>query len=426
MQFSTTDAWPSQSHPTWEQSFPSKTLGADIRTLMDENFELEAARARVEQAAAAFGIAKATLYPSVKATVSIDRSRIKEDEEDGLDETRNTIAFGAALNWELDIWGRLKARKKSTGLSLDEKRALADRTALDLQTLLVECWIAHHAARKLERVLREQHKTNRQYLNLTGLRLATGQGSSLDVLQQQERLMTTERTLPAIVSKRCRSANAYAVLLGRFPDSSNLARDAWPVLQRLSDYPSPRQLMVARPDLRAAFLSLQAADQEVAAAIADRLPRLSIGLTAAASGRSLSHIGDGSLLRVAGGLLAPVFDAGRRKARVAERKAQAREALVVLEQAMRVAVREVEDAAIREGALFDEQRLLQEEIAIAMETVGKATLQYVNGQESFLAVLAALAKQQTLQQDEITVQRELLINRCRLLKALGAQWSRLS
>jgi outer membrane protein TolC len=131
-------------------------------------------------------------------------------------------------------------------------------------------------------------------------------------------------------------------------------------------------------------------------------------------------------LRVAGGVLAPVFDAGRRKAKVAQRKAEACEALAVLEHAMRVAVREVEDAVVREGALFDEQCLLQKEIAIAMETVEKATLQYVNGQESFLAVLAALAKQQSLQQAEITLQQELLINRGRLLKALGTQWSRFS
>lgn len=408
---------------SWEDSFASGYLKADVQTLIQENFELEAARARVAQAAAAFGIAQSSLYPAVDATVDFDRSRVEEDEVDGSTTTRNTIAFGAALNWELDIWGRLSSRKVAATLSLEEKQTLVERTALDIQTLLVESWVTHHAARKLENVLLDQRNTNAQFLNLTELRLAHGQGNALDVLQQRGRLVTAERARPAVTSRKVRAANAYAVLMGRTPANNNLTEDKWPDIDRLRSLPSPRQLLVDRPDLRAAFLALQAADYEVAAAVADRLPRLSVEILVVESGDSLSNIGNGSVQRFASGLLAPVFDAGRLKAKASQRRAEAREALAVLEQVMRTAVREVEDAVIQERALFDEQDMLQNEIAIADETVEKATMRYVNGQESFLAVLVALAKLQTLQQNEISLQQDLLINRGRLLKALGAQWS---
>jgi outer membrane protein TolC len=141
------------------------------------------------------------------------------------------------------------------------------------------------------------------------------------------------------------------------------------------------------------------------------------------SGSGLSKIGHGSVLSFASGLLAPVFDAGRLKAKAAQRKAEARESLAVLEQAVLTAIREVEDALIRERLLFDEQRLLRIEIAIARDTVAKARLRYINGQESYLAVLTSLTELQALQQNEITLQQEMLINRGRLLKALGAKWS---
>jgi outer membrane protein TolC len=143
-----------------------------------------------------------------------------------------------------------------------------------------------------------------------------------------------------------------------------------------------------------------------------------------ASGSSFSKIGTNSVLLLAGGLLTPVFDAGRLKLKADERKAETRELLSVFEQAMRVAVQEVEDALIREDMLFEEQSLLQEEIAIAGDTIAKARLRYENGQESYLTVLVSLLELQTLQQEEITLQREILINRGRLLKALGAGWSR--
>jgi NodT family efflux transporter outer membrane factor (OMF) lipoprotein len=422
-QFAGKGAVTSNSRLFWEQSFLSEPLQADVRTLLGENFELEAARARVEQAAAAYGIAGSVFMPSLDGKADFEREREKKDEKGSITTTQSTISFGGALNWEPDIWGRLKARREAAALSLEEQQALADQTALDLQALLVESWITHHAARKLEQVFLEQKETNAQLLYLTELRLAQGQGNALDVLQQRGRLVTVERALPSATSTRRRAANAYAVLMGFFPDGGDLPEDEWPTLERLSAITTPRQLLMDRPDLRAAFLALQAADYEVAAAIADRLPSLSIGLSYEVSGSGLSKIGHGSVLSFASGLLAPVFDAGRLKAKAAQRKAEARESLAVLEQAVLTAIREVEDALIRERLLFDEQRLLRIEIAIARDTVAKARLRYINGQESYLAVLTSLTELQALQQNEITLQQEMLINRGRLLKALGAKWS---
>lgn len=404
----------------WKRSFPSKRLQADVQTLINQNFELEAARARVEQAAAAYGIAAADLKPTLEATADFERSRVKED---GTTITGNTISFEAALYWEPDIWGRIKAKKNAAYLSIKEQQALKDQTTLDLQTLLVESWITHHAARKLEQVLVEQRKRNEQLLDLAELRLAQGQGNALDVLQQRGALITAQRALPAVTSRKRRAANAYAVLMGRFPDGQNLPKDQWPTLKRLSALTTPRKLLADRPDLRATFFAVQAADQEVAAAVASRLPSLSLGMSLAKSGSTLSNIGKDSVLSFTSGLLAPIFDAGRLKANETQRKAQVHESLAVLEQTMLAAVREVEDAISLENALLDEQKLLQVHIEIAKNTVDKAMLRYVNGQDTFLSVLVSLVDLQTLQQNEILLQQDLLINRGRLLKALGVKWS---
>jgi outer membrane protein TolC len=185
---------------------------------------------------------------------------------------------------------------------------------------------------------------------------------------------------------------------------------------------SPRRLLNDRPDLRAAFLALQAADQAVAAAIADRLPRLSIGFSYLESGNSLANLGETTLLSATAGLLAPVFDAGRLKAKVTQREAEASESLAVLEQAMLEAVREVEDALLSERTLFEEQRLIKKELLIAQDTVRTTRMRYLKGQENFLAVLLALNRLQNLQVDDLGLQEALLINRCRLLRAIGAKW----
>lgn len=412
----------SKAVPTWEESFPSAHLRADVRTLAAQNFELKAARARVEQAAALYGVARSALFPSLGASADFDRSRIKEEDEETAAETKSTLALGAAFQWEPDLWGRLKFRKEAAARSIEERQALADHALLGLQAMLVESWIAHHTAREREQILSLQRKTNEAFLRLTEIRLGNGQGGAPDVLRQRRRLAASERALPSVRSAKYRSANAYAVLLGQAPVNQLLPEEPWPPIQRLSALPSPRALLSDRPDLRAAFSALRAADMETAAAVADRLPRVSVGISLGWSGSGISGIGDGSLLRFASGLLAPVFEAGRLKANAARRAAEAREALAILEQKMREAVRDVENAVLQEQALFEEQSLLADEMAAARATVEQATLRHGNGQESFLSVLLARDELQTLQQQKIQLQKDLLLNRSRLLTALGAKW----
>jgi outer membrane protein TolC len=210
--------------------------------------------------------------------------------------------------------------------------------------------------------------------------------------------------------------------MGRFPDGFDLAPEAWPAPRRLNAFITPDRLLIDRPDLKAAFCALRAADHDLAAAIADRLPRINLGLSHEASGGNLGSVGNENALSFTSGLLAPIFDAGRLKAQVALREAEASEALALLEQAMLEAVRQVEDALVREQSLFQIQSLLKNEIILAEYTVDQAKLRYVNGQESFLNVLVAQVNLHALQQREIALHQELLINRSRLLKALGAGW----
>jgi NodT family efflux transporter outer membrane factor (OMF) lipoprotein len=404
----------------WTESFDDPMLIRDIMILSQQNFEIDAARSRVEQAAASYGIRRADLFP--KMSVSSDFERKREKEDRGSSRMNNILSFASVLSWELDVWGRLRARRKASALTVNEKKALVDELELDMQTLLVESWITRHASQKLITVIQHQQNTNAHFLELTELRFAQGQGNALNVLQQRRKLAKTKRALPSVRADVLAAENAYDVLLGQSPDGENIPLEIWPDIKPFSSLPAPASLIERRPDLRAAFLALLAKDQEVAAAIADRLPKLSIGLTYSLSGGALSNIGDSRLLSFTTGILAAIFDAGRRRIEISRRKALAKEALADLEQALLVALREVEDGLSREIALFTEKALLAEEMTVARQTLDKTKLRYMNGQENYLSILDALDNVQTLQQKEINLQRDLLINRARLLKAFGADW----
>ncbi len=405
---------------TWADSFNNPDLEKDITTLLSQNFELEAGRARIRQAAAYLGIRNADLFPSVFLTADIHHEKNRKEGE--ISRTNKDFSLETSLNWDLDIWGRLKAKKEAAVLTFKENMELYEQTVSDLEILLVESWIDYHTASQLERVLQQQQIINTQFLKLTELRFKQGQGNSLDVLQQRGHIKALNRQLLSIKKDMISSDNSYAVLLGRIPDGITIKDSVLPKLEPFKLLPTPKSLLNNRRDLKAAFLSVLAADQEVAAAIANRLPQLSIGFSYNVNGDTISNMTNNKIISIVTGVLAPIFDAGKRKAEVSNRQEIANEALAKLRHLMLTVMRDIETGLYYETTFFEEQELINKEIVIAERSVAEARIRYINGQDNYLRVLEALGNLQTLYQHQILLNRDLLKNRARLLKFFGAKW----
>ncbi len=412
-----------EGQPQWQDSFPSKNLHDDVVKLISQNHEVEAAAARVEQAVAAHRVKHSSLFPSIDAGAGFDRSKIGGNSSGTEHGTGNIFSLSGIMKWEPDIWGQLRAKEKASSLTVKEKEAILDKTKMDLQDLLVRAWINYHVSKKLENVLAEQHETNLKFLALTEAYYKQGQGSRVDILQQRGRLLATEKALPEIISKKLVASNTYAVLMGTLPDCTDLIDDELPSIEKLTVVAAPFELFINRADLRACFLALQAADRNLAASVAERFPRLSLGVSYGRSRQSFSSVETETVLSLTSSLLAPIFDAGRLKAQMNQREAEVCESLALLKQAVLEAVREVEDSVNREHRLFDKQKILKRQILNARKTVDNSRLFYINGKGPYLTVLSSLIDLQNLQVEELELQEELLINRCSLLRALGAGWS---
>src|SRR5215472_548968 len=93
----------------WWQVFNDKTLQGLISQAVQNNYDLEAAVARIDQARALVGVANADLYPQIgyEGLASRQKSFVPLPQLGG-NLTYNR--FGALLNaaWELDVWGRIR------------------------------------------------------------------------------------------------------------------------------------------------------------------------------------------------------------------------------------------------------------------------------------------------------------------------------
>ena len=128
------------------------------------------------------------------------------------------------------------------------------------------------------------------------------------------------------------------------------------------------------------------------------------------------------LANLAGNLVLPIFDAGKRRSRVDLVKAMAEEQLVSYRRVVYEAIFDVESALVR--GVEQEQHIsgVQRQVTAARKALNEAANRYRNGLTDYLPVLTQLLTVQRLERDLIQQQTEQFQIRIRLCRSLGGTW----
>jgi len=185
----------------------------------------------------------------------------------------------------------------------------------------------------------------------------------------------------------------------------------------------PVQLLQNRPDIIGALKRLESADQDLAAARADRLPALRLTGRAAYDSDELGQLFDNWIINLAAALTAPIIDGGRRRAEVAINRAAVKQQLAEYRNLVFAAVREVEDALIREIKIRENVAALENQLAVTQTGLEEARFRYMNGLSDYLPVLTQLLSVQSLEIDLIVKRVDLLVARMNLYRAIGGTWT---
>jgi multidrug efflux system outer membrane protein len=273
-------------------------------------------------------------------------------------------------------------------------------------------------------LLMQQLETNLILQELVELRFRKSLASALDVFQQRQLVEQSRAQLPLVEQAERQLLNELALLLGRTPFS--LPQIKSQSIEIPYDLPSaglPIQLLTDRPDIRGAMHRLQAADWNVAAARADRLPQINLSAGAAYQADELSLLFDNWLIDLAANMTAPLFDGRRRAAEVQRLQAVAAENLATYRLTILTAIREVEDALVSEVKLREHLKGLEAQLDAAQKALNEARGRYRSGLSDYLPVVTQLLAVQNLERTQIQRRAEVLTARVDLYRSLGGTWT---
>lgn len=404
----------------WWLSFEDTVLNSLIEQALSNNFSLKAAWDRLSQAEATARKAGAGLYPTLDAEAGVSQTH---NHADGQTTQSDTYTLGLAASYELDLWGRIRSSRDAATFDMQASAEDLQTAALTLSAQVAGTWYQLVEQYGQLEVLNAQISTNEKALELVTLQFRTGKVGIADVLQQRQLIEATRGEKTQVEADVKVLEHQLSILLGYPPQQTAAPRVS--TLLDLAPMPQtglPAELIQQRPDIRAAYFRVQAADSDLAAAVANRFPRLSITASAETTVGNTEDLFNNWLTTLAANLVAPVIDGGQRKAEVDRTRAAASEALNTYGQTILVALGEVEDALAKEQRQREFIDSLEKQLTLAGQVVERVHERYLQGTLDYQRALDALLSQQVLQRSLLTAKRNLVQDRIDLCRALGTGW----
>lgn len=407
---------------TWWQSFDSPQLNQLIDTALSGNFSVRQAWARLQQAEATAVKSGAGLLPDL--TLSSEGAHYRRATSDGggtISEGEN-YSLGLTSSYELDLWGRVRATANAGQLEGQASQFDWQTAVVTMTAEVSEHWLRIIVQQQQIAVAKQQITAAENSLELIRWRFLHGQTPRIDVIRQQEQLAQRQVALAPLEQELQRLHHQLNLLLGQPPRHElTLTDEALPEVAMIPNIGLPADLLAWRPDVRAAGLRLQSADWQVSAARADRLPAIRLTASGSLQSSQASELFDNWLLNLAGSLTGPIFDGRFRVAEVARSRAVADERLASYEQTVLTALTEVENALLAEHKLAEQLVALTRQLDSAKQVVTASLERYAQGIDDYRTVLSDQQTLYTLQLQQLQLQRDLLLARIDLHRALGGQ-----
>ncbi len=410
----------------WLDAFEDQSLRDLIQTALKQNYDVRIAAARILEARAQLGIARADQFPSIAASVSSANERIPQSARiPGLETTANQLSLSAA--WELDFWGRYRRATESARASLLAQE-WAQRAVIS--SLVSDVASAYFQLRELDLELEISRRTlasRQDSLRLTQLLADRGSTSLLDVRQAEQLVFTAGAAIPDLEQRIEQQENLISTLLGENPRSIARGKDLVDQPHAL-EVPAglPSSLLERRPDIRQAEQQLIAANAQIGVAKSAYFPQISLTASGGYQSSALTGLfsGPAGLWSIGGNTVQPIFEGGRIRNNVRFAEAQTQEATLFYQRTVQQAFRDVSDALIgyRKSQEF---RIQQEQLTrAAYDTKNLSNMRYKGGATSYLEVLDSdtryFSAQLTLAQAQLRELQSLV----QIYRALGGGWQR--
>lgn len=408
----------------WQDYFADPRLHRLIELALKNNTDLRTAALNAEQVRAQYAIARAERFPTLRANAGATRSGNSQS-------TSESYQAGLGIaSFELDLWGRV--RNSSEAALQNYFASLANRDAAQL-SLIASVAKAHFNeiyAEDSMHLAQDVLTTRQETYRLSVLRHKAGVISAID-LRAQEALIESAKTAYAVaVNGREQARNALSLLINQ-PLPEDLPKPL-PLDKQFSIRNLPTglssEVLLNRPDIRAAEHTLRQANANIGVARAAFFPTISLTGSAGFASNQLDGLFSGSNRSWSFGpsISLPIFDWGVNSANLDAAKVAGEKAVVAYEAAVQSAFHDVANALVARASLNSQYESNAAQDKAYSESLRLISLRYKHGVASSLELLDAERSRYSSASTLLSTELSLAENLADLYKVLGGGLKQLS
>jgi multidrug efflux system outer membrane protein len=417
----------------WSGFFTDPVAQELIRLALDNNRDLRVAALNVQSAQAQYGVDRASLFPAIDGTAAYTRSVTPGDIAGTPGQSANVTEYSlgvGAVSWELDLFGQIRSKAQAQRETVFSDAETRTSTQLTLVAEVVSEYLAWLADRQSLAVAENTVKTQTDSVRLTQMLLDHGQDTALDLAQAQVTLHNAQASVAQYQRAVAQDIDELVLLVGApIPDDVTQRMAAVNTLAAEPAFPPlaaglPSDLLIRRPDIRAAEHTLLSANASVGAARAAFFPSITLTANGGTASSSLSNLFKAGQVNWAfePQITVPIFDAGSNFANLDIARVEKKIEIANYQKAIQQAFHDVSDALVAR-ATYADQISAQEQLVQADQTnYDLSSMRFKAGVDAYLTVLVAEESLFSAKLTLISLQLAEQQNLVTLYKALGGGW----
>jgi multidrug efflux system outer membrane protein len=413
-----------QAAPWWE-ALGDTQLTRLIELALRDSPDLQAAQARLDEAAAGLDQQKAAGQP--KASLSTLGGAAEMAPGTNSEATYHFYSIAGMASWELDLFGGERRKVEAAEATHDAVAADLADLQLSLAAQVADTYIHLRNIQTQERAMGQTREADQGALTLLRQLRSSGVANEQDVEQRISQLAGTQAQSEQLVSERLITLDKLAMLCGQTSASLDydLADTAeLPALPTTVEIGDPARLLQHRPDIRAAERRLVASNAQIGVQQANYFPKISL-----IGGLSLSATELGSLFKPESGALFALpylswdfLDFNRTTAAVAKAHSARDEATANYRASVLRALNDANSALSRYG---QQRQILAQRVAqreSARRQLDIITLRQRAGVATMIELADARRAFIATQRQEFDARADMLSDYILLQKSLGMGW----
>ncbi len=421
-----------KSLPDLQEFFANETLRQLIDTAFAYNNDLRLAVKNIESAQATLRQVKLNYLPTINANLQASRNRTARNSFAGLGNEAfigtlsvNDFSLNLGLNWEVDIWGRVKQQKIDALAGLlqnqEYRRGVQTRLVADVAN-------GYYNLLMLDEQLKiaiHSKELSDSTVFVTQAQYRVGEATNLAIQQAKAQLEETKQLIPQIEQSIIQQENALSLLCGQYARGIVRRAEAGDAFRLNVRGGYPVSLLAARPDIHSAELMLRQQFARVGIAQIAMYPQLTItaqtGLTSFQASNWFSIPGS-FFWNFLGGLTQPIFQRRQLQTQLELANIEKDKALISFQQALLTGYTEVSTALAATQKLDEQITSALARRQALEEGIGSTQLLFKNGMANYLEIISAQSNYLQSRLSVTQLERQKAAATIELYRALGGGW----